>query len=481
MAQTVPRTEATASSWISRTGLPWFVATADLLMIVVAAVLAIRFRVSLSLFTSASDLLENTTAAAGFLVVAWLLVLITFGAYDRDLFGAGTEEFRLVVNGSLVTAALVGVCAFLLKFPLSRAFFVLLFALGVPLLLVGRVFCRRIVQRLRVRGMLNQRVILIGTPGYISEIYAVLRREPWLGFHVIGCLVPPDYAGMVETSSGIPVLGLTDSVREAVDTFDADIVFFAGGAVSSSTELRRLAWELEDHSRVQIIVAPNVTDVSSERVRIRPVAGLPLMHLGRPRSQAATNSAKRIFDLLGASTVLVLAGPTLLLLMAWIRLSDPGPAIFRQERVGREGTVFSCLKLRSMVVNADDLQPEAAEGHVLFKDQRDPRVTRPGRLIRRFSLDELPQLWNVIRGDMSLVGPRPPLPQEVARYEDDMLRRLNVLPGMTGLWQVSGRSDLSWEDTVRLDLYYVDNWSMVQDLSILARTVTAVLGSRGAY
>ncbi len=149
--------------------------------------------------------------------------------------------------------------------------------------------------------MLNQRVILIGTPGYVGEIYTVLRREPWLGFHVIGCLVPPSYAGLVETSSGIPVLGLTDSVREAVDTFDADIVFFAGGAVSSSTELRRLAWELEDHSRVQIVVAPNVTDVSSERVRIRPVAGLPLMHLGRPRSQAATNSAKRLFDLLGAT------------------------------------------------------------------------------------------------------------------------------------------------------------------------------------
>jgi exopolysaccharide biosynthesis polyprenyl glycosylphosphotransferase len=481
MAQTMPRSDVAASTWVSRQGLPWFIAAVDLLMIVAATVLAVRFRVSLSVFTTAGDVLENTTVAAGFLVIAWLLILVLFGAYDLDLFGAGTEEFRLVVNGSFVTAAMVGVFAFLLKFPLSRGFFVLLFGFGIPLLLIGRLVSRRVVQRLRVRGMLNQRVILIGTPGYVSEIYAVLRREPWLGFHVIGCLVPPDYAGVVETSSGIPVLGLTDSVREAVDTFDADIVFFAGGAVSSSTELRRLAWELEDHSRVQIIVAPNVTDVSSERVRIRPVAGLPLMHLGRPRSQAATNGAKRIFDLLGATTVLILSGPVLLVLMAWIRLSDPGPAIFRQERVGREGVTFSCLKLRSMVVDADVEHREADEGHVLFKDQQDPRITRPGRLIRRFSLDELPQLWNVLRGEMSLVGPRPPLPQEVERYENDMLRRLNVLPGMTGLWQVSGRSDLSWEDTVRLDLYYVDNWSMVQDLSILARTVTAVLGSRGAY
>ena len=426
-------------------------------------------------------MLENTTVAASFFVVAWLLVLVLFGTYDRDLFGAGVEEFRLVVNGSLVTAALVGVMAFLLKFPLSRGFFLLLFAFGIPLLLLGRLVSRRVLQRLRVRGHLTERVLLLGTPGYISEIDAVLRREPWLGYQVVGCLVPSDYAGLVETSSGIPVLGFTDNVREAVDAFDVDIVFFAGGAVGSSTELRRLAWDLEDHSHVKIIVAPNVSDVSSERVRIRPVAGLPLMHLGRPRSQAATNSAKRLFDLVGASTLLVLASPALLVLMAWIRCSDPGPAIFQQVRVGREGAAFSCLKLRSMVVDADEDQPQTVEGHVLFKDQRDPRITKPGRVIRRLSLDELPQLWNVVRGEMSLVGPRPPLPAEVARYEDDMLRRLNVLPGMTGLWQVSGRSDLSWEDTVRLDLYYVDNWSMVQDLAILARTVSAVLGSRGAY
>ena len=252
--------------------------------------------------------------------------------------------------------------------------------------------------------------------------------------------------------------------------------------MSSSTQLRRLAWELEDHAHVQIIVAPNVTDVSSERVRIRPVAGLPLMHLGRARSQLATNDAKRTFDVVGAIAILLLIWPALLALMIWIRLHDGGPVLFRQTRVGRDGAEFTCLKLRSMVVDAEARLAELeARDHVLFKDADDPRVTRPGRLIRRFSLDELPQLWNVVRGEMSLVGPRPPLPAEVAQYEDDMLRRLAVLPGMTGLWQVSGRSDLSWEDTVRLDLYYVDNWSMVQDLIILARTVSAVLTSRGAY
>ena len=461
--------------------LPLAIAALDLALIALATVAAVNFRLALPFFNSANDVVQNTAAAAGFLIIAWVLVLQTLGAYDKDIFGAGMEEFRLVVNASLCNAALVGVGAFLVKSPLSRGLFVLLFAIGIPLLLIGRVAARRVLQRARTNGRLGRRVLLVGTPGHVGEIHAVLQRERWLGYHVVGCLLPSDYAGIHETSDGIPVLGVTDDLRDHVDAHAIGIVLFTAGAVGSSTELRRLAWDLEDSSQVEIIVAPNVTDVSSERVRIRPVAGLPLMHLGRPRSRAASNAAKRAFDLLGAGTILVLSSPVLLTLMLWVRL-DGGPAIFRQTRVGRDGQTFSCLKLRSMVVNADDIRPPSEdESQVLFKLRDDPRITRPGRLIRRLSLDELPQLWNVLRGEMSLVGPRPPLPDEVALYEDDMLRRLHVLPGMTGLWQVSGRSDLSWEDTVRLDLYYVDNWSMTQDLAILFRTVWAVLASRGAY
>ncbi len=276
---------------------------------------------------------------------------------------------------------------------------------------------------------------------------------------------------------------MIDEVRAVVDEHAPDVVFFTAGAVTSSTQLRRLAWDLEDHAAVQIIVAPNVTDVSSERVRIRPVAGLPLMHLGRSRSQAsATNDAKRAFDLVGALTILALIWPVLLGLMVWVRRHDGGPALFRQTRVGRVGCRVHLPQAALDVGRRRGTSRRGeARDHVLFKMPDDPRVTRRGRLIRRFSLDELPQLWNVVRGDMSLVGPRPPLPDEVARYEDDMHRRLSVRPGMTGLWQVSGRSDLSWDETVRLDLYYVDNWSMMQDMLILARTVSAVLASRGAY
>ena len=193
----------------------------------------------------------------------------------------------------------------------------------------------------------------------------------------------------------------------------------------------------------------------------------------------------RAFDVVVALAALIFVGPLMLVVAACIYIIDPGPVLFGHQRIGRDGRAFRCWKFRSMVVDAEQLRGalvgSGAGDSVLFKMVDDPRVTRPGRWIRRFSVDELPQLWNVVCGQMSLVGPRPPLPDEVARYERDMNRRLRVRPGMTGLWQVSGRSDLGWDDTVRLDLYYVDNWSMVQDLAILVRTFRAVAGSAGAY
>ena len=281
--------------------LPWLVGGVDLVMIAVATVLAIRFRLTLSIFDTAGDVLENTALASVFFVGTWLVLLAFFGTYERDVFGAGTEEFKLVVNASFFTAALVATMAFLMQYPLSRGFFVLLFPIGVLLLVLGRLLSRRIIQRLRVAGHFNEKVLLVGTPGYIGEIHTVLARESWLGYQVMGCLVPRDYAGLERTSTGIPVLGHSEDVRAVVDEHEPDIVFFTAGAVSSSTALRRLAWDLEDHAHVQIIVAPNVTDVSSERIRIRPVAGLPLMHLGRSRSQLATNDAKRAFDVVGVA------------------------------------------------------------------------------------------------------------------------------------------------------------------------------------
>ena len=280
-------------------------------------------------------------------------MLAFFGTYERHVFGAGTEEFKLVVNASFFTGALVATMAFLMQYPLSRGFFVLFFPLGVLLLLIGRLISRRIIQRLRVAGHFNEKVLLVGTPGYIGEIHTVLARESWLGYQVMGCLVPSDYAGLERPRPASRCSGSSTTCGRSSTSTTPDIVFFTAGAVSSSTQLRRLAWDLEDHANVQIIVAPNVTDVSSERVRIRPVAGLPLMHLGRSRSQLATNDAKRAFDVVGSLAILALVWPLLLGLMLWVKLHDGGPALFRQTRVGREGAEFTCLKLRSMSVDAE--------------------------------------------------------------------------------------------------------------------------------
>ena len=315
----------------------------------------------------------------------------------------------------------------------------------------------------------------------------MLNRERWLGYQVVGAVVPAAEAAEL-TPGGVVVLGTTARTTAVVADTDCDIVLFAGGAVASAQQMRRAAWELAD-SRVQIMLVPSLTDVASDRVRVRPAAGLQLMELEGPRAQAATRISKRLFDLLGASVLLVLSSPLLIGTAVAIKVHDGGPVLFRQQRVGRDGDLFDLPQVpldgrRRRRDGRLGRGSERARGgpRPLQEPSDDPRVTRPGRVIRRFSLDELPQLVNVLRGEMSLVGPRPPLPGEVERYTDDVRRRLAVRPGMTGLWQVSGRSDLSWEDSVRLDLYYVDNWSIVQDLADpRAHRDAPCVSSRGAY
>ena len=474
---------ATRESSHSARLIPMAAAIGDLLVLAFATFAAMLGRQTLTVFDPRDDIVDYVSIGALPLLVGWLAMLLAVGGYARDVFGAGTEEYKHVVKASLLSAGLVGIGCYLTGFPLSRGFFLLVFCIGTPLLILWRLVFRRSIQATRRHGHLREGVIIAGDPQHIDEVAAVLRRESWLGYTVLGALTTPG-THIVETPAGIPVLGETSDTAAAIRGVSADVIVFAEGAFGSSKEMRRAMWELEDLS-VQAIVVPSLTDVSSERLKVRPVAGLPLVHLESPRALHASHWAKRVFDFTGALLVLVLTAPLTIAIAVAIKLHDGGPVLFRQTRIGRDGRTFSCLKFRSMVIDAERLRPDLETNHerssVLFKLANDPRVTKPGRLIRRLSLDELPQLWNVLIGQMSLVGPRPPLPHEVARYENDMNQRLRVRPGMTGLWQVSGRSDLSWDETVRLDLYYVDNWSMVQDLSILARTWSAVLSSRGAY
>jgi exopolysaccharide biosynthesis polyprenyl glycosylphosphotransferase len=455
----------------------------DLVVMTLVVVLAAVGRARLPVFTETGDV-DNLVAIVGVpIVVGWVAFIALSGGYAVHIMGSGTQEYKLVVRATLVAAGATGIVSFLAQFQFSRGFFFLLIFLGVPLLFLGRFALRRVFHRLRARGHLTQRVLVAGSGAQVDEVTRVLSRERWLGYQVVGAVLPPSET-VAETTGGVPVLGSTTHTADVLEGTRCDVVLFAGGAVDSAREMRRAAWEL-DGTGVQIMLVPSLTDVSSDRVRVRPAAGLQLLELEGPRARRASRVSKRLFDIVGAAALLVVFSPVLAVTAIAIKRYDGGPVLFRQQRVGRDGEPFDCLKFRSMVVDADrmvaDVDTMYDGDHVLFKAAKDPRITPPGRVIRRYSLDEMPQFLNVLRGDMSLVGPRPPLQCEVDKYSPDMLQRLAVRPGMTGLWQVSGRSDLSWEDAVRLDLYYVDNWSLVQDLAILARTMSAVVSGRGAY
>ncbi|MGN6301223.1 MAG: sugar transferase [Angustibacter sp.] len=415
------------------------------------------------------------------MILLWLLMLVVFGAYRTRSYGAGFEEFRAIAVASLVTFGVATTYGFFSPHQPTRGYPVLFLVLGTPLLLLARYVDRRTLHVARVQGRLSIRMIALGSPRAVRELLDVLDRAPWMGYKVVGMCVP---RGQAAEDVGVPVLGDIDDVRQLALDMAVDGVIVAGGSYSSAADLRRLGWALQG-LELAMLVVPSLTDIAGPRVHMRHVAGLPFVQVEEPQSDRAGGWAKRTFDLVVAATLVTVLSPLLVLVALLVRLQDGGPALYRQRRVGANGAEFDMIKFRSMVVDADARLSALAEANeqdaVLFKIREDPRVTRVGRFIRKFSVDELPQLFNVLRGEMSLVGPRPPLVTEYEQYEQDTHRRLLVRPGMTGLWQVSGRSDLPWSEAVRLDLYYVDNWSMVIDLVIMVKTVKAVLFSHGAY
>jgi exopolysaccharide biosynthesis polyprenyl glycosylphosphotransferase len=465
------------------TFLPQAALLLDTGVLVLLAVAAATARAWLDWFSGPLDVRATFWSAGPVILAGWIALIALLGGYRERWFGDGVEEYKIILYASLWTAGLTGVVAYLTQFQLSRSFYLLVFSFGGFFLMLERFLLRRALHQARRGGALRHDVLIAGTPPHIDTVAGVLRRESWLGLHVLGAVVPAD-CDIEETSRGVPILGTTDNIVEVLDSSNADVLFVAGGALEGAQRMRELVWELENH-RARVVVAPSLTDVSRERVRIRPVAGLPLVHVDPPTA-LKSRGAKRIFDVLAATFLLIWVIPVLVFVGLWIKFHDRGSVFFRQTRIGKDGVAFNCLKLRTMVTDAEaklaKLHAEQGfNGTGLFKMKDDPRITRPGRFLRRYSLDELPQLVNVLRGHMSLVGPRPPLPSEVETYDRFTRRRLRVRPGMTGLWQVSGRSELTWAEAVRLDLYYVDNWSMLQDVSILVKTFGAVVGSRGAY
>jgi exopolysaccharide biosynthesis polyprenyl glycosylphosphotransferase len=420
------------------------------------------------------------------LVLAWLGSVKVLRGYDVNVLGYGADEYRRVTSGSLRLAGAVAILAYIAGVGVARGFLALSFALGTVGLVTGRYVARKWLHRARSRGVgWSRRVLVVGDAPHVLELVRTLRREPYAGYRVVGACIPDALLAPVPQRLGdVPVVGSFRSILESAAATGVDTVAVTASGELTAARLRRLGWQLEG-TKIDLVLAPALTDVAGPRIHTRPVAGLPLIHVEAPEFRGTRKLVKGLVDRASSAIALLLALPLLLVIAIAIKLDSKGPVIFRQIRVGQGGREFGVYKFRTMVVNADEMLAKLAARNehdgLLFKMRKDPRVTRVGRILRKFSLDELPQLINVLIGDMSLVGPRPPLPSEVARYDGDIARRLLVKPGITGLWQVSGRSDLSWEDGIRLDLYYVENWSLASDVVILWKTIGAVVGSRGAY
>ncbi|KQO62473.1 polyprenyl glycosylphosphotransferase [Curtobacterium sp. Leaf261] len=434
--------------------------------------------------TNPNDATISYTAVSLAVILLWMAALGYYNTRGDRVIGVGSSEYRLVADASGRVFGLLAILAFLFHVELARGYVLIAFPLGIAVLLFSRWMWRQWLVVQRMNGRYSAKVLLVGSVDTVRHLARQLARQPEAGYRVVGAAVPASRAA--ELDEGLVFFGGFGEIPSALERSGADTVVITSSDDLPPDRVRELSWALEP-GRQHLVVAPSLTDIGGPRIHTRPVQGLPLIHVETPTYDGRKLYVKRSFDVVGAGVLVVVLSPLLLVLALAIRFGSRGPVLFLQPRVGLNGKPFRMIKFRSMVVDAEDRLQEVstldrAEGNdVLFKMRDDPRVTRIGGFMRRFSLDEVPQLFNVLAGSMSLVGPRPPLQREVERYDLHVHRRFLVKPGMTGLWQVSGRSDLSWEDSVRLDLYYVENWSMTSDLIILWRTAKAVARSSGAY
>jgi exopolysaccharide biosynthesis polyprenyl glycosylphosphotransferase len=416
------------------------------------------------------------------LPVLWIGALWLAGGYDVRFVGTGSDEFRKVLNAGVGLTAAVALLSFAVNLQLSRGYVVIALPSVTLLSLFARYALRKRLHRQRAAGLCLLSVVVVGHEPAVADLVKELGRDRYHGLTVVAaCVAQPSGCSEV---AGVPVCGGLDDVAAAVDKYGADTVAVLACPEMDGIRLRSLAWELEK-TGTDLCVSPALLDVAGPRTTIRPTAGLTLLHVDHPQLSGIRLVIKDLFDRCVAAAVLILLSPLMVLLSVMIRLHDGGPALFTQVRVGKDGRVFRIYKFRTMVVDAErhkaHLMARNDSDGVLFKLRRDPRITKVGAHLRRWSVDELPQLVNVLLGHMSLVGPRPALPEEAALYADHVRRRLVVKPGLTGLWQVSGRSDLSWEESVRLDLRYVENWSFALDVQILWKTFAALIRRSGAY
>ncbi|GAA1375971.1 sugar transferase [Catellatospora chokoriensis] len=461
----------------------------DALVAAVAAVLAIYFRFGQ---TWDSPWNRNHLAIALLFPVGWVVMALLTGAYDSRCMFLGNDEYARILRAALWLTAIMAFASYMLNLNISRAYPLISIPMVVTLTLAHRYLLRRVLHRRWENGRLLRRIIVAGHEQAVWELTAQLRRERRHGMQVVGVCLPTESKlakTMLGGAHGHPkVYGSldVDEVANAVAASGSDTIIVLPCPEFGSSAVRRLAWKLE-RDEIDVILASALIDVTGDRTTIRPVVGLPLLHLEHAKLKGGSRLLKAAVDFCGGLLGTLVLLPFLAVLGLLIKLTPGGrgPVIFRQTRVGRNGVPFTLYKFRTMHVDAESrlqsLRAHNDHDGSLFKMREDPRITPIGRWLRKYSLDELPQLINVLKGEMSLVGPRPPLPREVAEYGFEMRRRLLVKPGLTGLWQVSGRSDLPWAEAVRLDVHYVENWSLWMDLLILVRTAGAVLKGTGAY
>jgi exopolysaccharide biosynthesis polyprenyl glycosylphosphotransferase len=422
--------------------------------------------------------------SAMLLPLVWVGLLGMARAYDERIFGVGSDEYRRVLSAGVALVASAAFVAYALQLTVARGFVLVVLPFTVLLDLAGRYLLRRRLHRRRSRGECMKRVVIVGDDRSALGLVTQLRRRPFHGLEPVAVCLTYGSDHTAVQAAGLPTMVGVERAVEAVRAHQADVVAVLTGPVMAGPNLRRLSWDLEG-TDAELLVSAGLIEVAGPRVHVTPVDGLPLLNLAKPRFSGFSRVGKGLFDRITALATLIVLSPVLLAIAVAIRRTSPGPVFFRQTRIGRAGREFKMIKFRSMVTNAEevraDLLDQSDRDGLMFKMHDDPRITSVGRWMRRYSLDELPQLLNVVMGQMSLVGPRPPLAEEVSAYDDEVKRRLLVKPGMTGLWQVSGRSDLAWEESVRLDLRYVDNWSIAFDVVILWKTFRAVVHGEGAY
>lgn len=464
-------------------------ALTDFLIVIAVVLLAefIRFGDDNLSLADGSATNPGHVARLVLLTLAWVAALHIFDSYDPRMFGHGPEEYRAVIKATFVVFATIAIGSYALKMQVARGYVVVALPVGLAALLLGRWMWRQWLVRKRMQDQHCNRTIAVGSPHRIELMIRSLHATPEAGYRIIG--VCPTIDVGESSIAGVRVVGTADNAVRAALREGADLVAVVS-ALDSEDALRNLSWQLEG-THVDLVVVPGLVDVAGPRIRTRPIDGHALLLVEQPVFSGPRLVAKTIFDKVGSFLIVLMLSPLLAVLAFLVWRQDRGPVFFRQQRVGLNGEHFYMTKFRSMVVNAEELRDEVAamesaeavneDSGPLFKVKNDPRITPLGKLLRKYSLDELPQLFDVLRGDMSLVGPRPPLPSEVAQYDADVRRRLLVKPGMTGLWQINGRSELSWEESIRFDLYYVENWSIISDIVILVRTGKAVLAGSGAY